>query len=84
MYDSEIYRHQIAEYYNPYVLDADIQAGEFYSTVSIYRFIFTFFFFYLNKYIEHIWRWCWEVIRLLSLHLTRHMFELNTNSTLNL
>lgn len=30
MYDPEIYRHQIAEYYNPYVLDADIQAGEFY------------------------------------------------------
>lgn len=29
MYDPEIYRHQIAEYYNPYVLDADIQAGEF-------------------------------------------------------
>ncbi|GLD47401.1 myosin-binding protein C, cardiac-type isoform X1, partial [Lates japonicus] len=26
MYDPEIYRHQIAEYYNPYVLDADIQA----------------------------------------------------------
>lgn len=31
MYDSEIYRHQISEYYNPYVLDAEIQAGEFYS-----------------------------------------------------
>lgn len=30
MYDAEIYRHQITEYYNPYVLDADIQAGEFY------------------------------------------------------
>lgn len=28
MYDPEIYRHQISEYYNPYVLDADIQAGE--------------------------------------------------------
>nr|XP_020488196.1 transcription factor PU.1 isoform X2 [Labrus bergylta] len=26
MYDPEIYRHQIAEYYNPYVLDTDIQA----------------------------------------------------------
>ncbi|XP_030269857.1 transcription factor PU.1b isoform X1 [Sparus aurata] len=26
MYDAEIYRHQITEYYNPYVLDADIQA----------------------------------------------------------
>uniref|UniRef100_A0A8C2WVR9 Spi-1 proto-oncogene b n=1 Tax=Cyclopterus lumpus TaxID=8103 RepID=A0A8C2WVR9_CYCLU len=26
MYDPEIYRHQITEYYNPYVLDADIQA----------------------------------------------------------
>ncbi|TNN80551.1 Transcription factor PU.1 [Liparis tanakae] len=26
MYDPEIYRHQIAEYYNPYVLDPDIQA----------------------------------------------------------
>ncbi|XP_017260973.1 transcription factor PU.1b [Kryptolebias marmoratus] len=25
-YESDIYRHQIAEYYNPYVLDADIQA----------------------------------------------------------
>lgn len=29
MYDPEIYRHQISEYYNPYVLDAEIQAGEF-------------------------------------------------------
>lgn len=29
MYDPEIYRHQITEYYNPYVLDADIQTGEF-------------------------------------------------------
>lgn len=29
MYDPEIYRHQISEYYNPYVLEADIQAGEF-------------------------------------------------------
>lgn len=29
MYDPEIYRHPIAEYYNPYVLDADIQTGEF-------------------------------------------------------
>lgn len=28
MYDPEIYRHQITEYYNPYVLDTDIQAGE--------------------------------------------------------
>ncbi|XP_037551265.1 transcription factor PU.1b [Nematolebias whitei] len=26
MYESDIYRHQIAEYYNPCVLDADIQA----------------------------------------------------------
>lgn len=26
MYDPEIYRHQLAEYYNPYVLDPDIQA----------------------------------------------------------
>ncbi|KAM6943251.1 transcription factor PU.1b [Xenentodon cancila] len=26
MYESDIYRHQIAEYYNPYVLDADIPA----------------------------------------------------------
>ncbi|XP_012706192.1 transcription factor PU.1b [Fundulus heteroclitus] len=26
MYESDIYRHQIAEYYNPYVLDTDIQA----------------------------------------------------------
>ncbi|KAF3686511.1 Transcription factor PU.1 [Channa argus] len=26
IYDTEIYRHQIAEYYNPYVLDPDIQA----------------------------------------------------------
>lgn len=35
MYDPEIYRHQISEYYNPYVLDADIQAGEFnFSIVS--------------------------------------------------
>ncbi|XP_008308213.1 transcription factor PU.1b [Cynoglossus semilaevis] len=25
MYDPEIYRHQITEYYNPYVLDTDIQ-----------------------------------------------------------
>ncbi|XP_004067084.1 transcription factor PU.1 isoform X3 [Oryzias latipes] len=25
MYESDIYRHPIAEYYNPYVLDADIQ-----------------------------------------------------------
>ncbi|KAJ0056581.1 hypothetical protein NL108_010496, partial [Boleophthalmus pectinirostris] len=24
MYDPEIYRHQMAEYYNPYVLDSDI------------------------------------------------------------
>lgn len=29
MYDPEIYRHQISEYYNPYVLDAEIQTGEF-------------------------------------------------------
>lgn len=29
MYDPEIYRHQIPEYYNPYVLDTDIPAGEF-------------------------------------------------------
>lgn len=29
MYDPEIYRHQISEYYNPYVLDTEIQAGEF-------------------------------------------------------
>lgn len=29
MYDPEIYRHPISEYYNPYVLDAEIQAGEF-------------------------------------------------------
>nr|XP_029132922.1 transcription factor PU.1 isoform X1 [Labrus bergylta] len=29
MYDPEIYRHQIAEYYNPYVLDTDIQAEMF-------------------------------------------------------
>lgn len=29
MYDPDIYRHQISEYYNPYVLDAEIQAGEF-------------------------------------------------------
>lgn len=36
MYDPEIYRHQIAEYYNPYVLDPDIQAGEFYSNVSFF------------------------------------------------
>lgn len=34
MYDPEIYRHQIAEYYNPYVLDADIQAGEFYFNID--------------------------------------------------
>lgn len=34
MYDSEIYRHQIAEYYNPYVLDTDIQAGESYFNIS--------------------------------------------------
>lgn len=35
MYDPEIYRHQIAEYYNPYVLDADIQAGEFYFNIIL-------------------------------------------------
>lgn len=29
MYDPEIYRHPISDYYNPYVLDAEIQAGEF-------------------------------------------------------
>lgn len=28
MYDPEIYRHQISEYYNPYPLEGDIQAGE--------------------------------------------------------
>lgn len=34
MYDPEIYRHQIPEYYNPYVLDTDIQAGEFYFNIT--------------------------------------------------
>lgn len=29
MYDPEMYRHPITDYYNPYVLDAEIQAGEF-------------------------------------------------------
>lgn len=33
MYESDLYRHQIAEYYNPYVLDGDIQAGEFYFNI---------------------------------------------------
>lgn len=28
IYDPEIYRHQISEYYNSYVLDQDIQTGE--------------------------------------------------------
>lgn len=36
MYDPEIYRHQITEYYSPYVLDADIQAGEFNSNNVIF------------------------------------------------
>lgn len=35
MYDPEIYRHQIAEYYNPYVLETDIQAGEFYFNITL-------------------------------------------------
>lgn len=34
MYDPEIYRHQISEYYNPYVLDAEIQAGELNSSLA--------------------------------------------------
>lgn len=34
MYDPEIYRHPISDYYNPYVLDAEIQAGEFNSDSS--------------------------------------------------
>lgn len=29
MYDPEIYRHPISDYYNPYVLDAEMQAGKF-------------------------------------------------------
>lgn len=28
IYDPEIYRHQLTEYYNSYVLDQDIQTGE--------------------------------------------------------
>lgn len=38
IYDPEIYRHQIAEYYNPYVLDADIQAGEFLLVLCFFKF----------------------------------------------
>lgn len=35
MYDSEIYRHHLqTEYYNPYVLDTDIQAGESYLNID--------------------------------------------------
>lgn len=38
MYESDLYRHQIAEYYNPCVLDADIQAGEFYFNINFWSF----------------------------------------------
>lgn len=40
MYDPEIYRHQMAEYYNPYVLEADIQSDhwEYHPTVHSVEF----------------------------------------------
>lgn len=41
MYDPEIYRQQMAEYfqYNPYVLDADMQAGEFYLNMIFFFYV---------------------------------------------
>lgn len=45
MYDPEIYRHQISEYYNPYVLDAEIQAGEFNSNSAGFQPAPWFYFF---------------------------------------
>lgn len=57
IYDPEIYRHQIAEYYNPYVLEADIQAGEFYFDIVIYLMCLNFnhhLFPYLLSYLYYI------------------------------
>lgn len=36
IYDTEIYRQQIAEYYNPYGLDPDIQPGEFCFDIAVH------------------------------------------------